>query len=151
VPFDLDGLLDRWSSHRAGRPITLIPLTAEELPPGTCALWLALAGQDIIGYPVGVPQNHRDHIVLHELGHMLAAHIDGLPGGESVLAGLMPDLDPAMVRSVLGRSVYSSVQEQEAELIASLIMQRTLGTSPEAGYTGAAGAVMKRLEWALDR
>jgi hypothetical protein len=37
---------------------------------------------------------------------------------------LLPHLSPALIRTVLGRTVYSEPQEREAELIASLIHHR---------------------------
>lgn len=150
-PFDLDVFLDRWSTH-SGRDVVLLPLTAAEMPPGVCGLWLRLGDQDVVGFPAGAPRTHRDHIVLHEVGHMLANHSGGLAGAQAgapmQASALLPDLDPAMVRSVLGRSVYSDVQEQEAELIATLIMHRSLGTEPRIPPAG--GAVVERLQRTLD-
>jgi hypothetical protein len=39
-------------------------------------------------------------------------------------ASLLPSLDPAMVRRVLARAGYSTEEEREAELLASLIRQQ---------------------------
>jgi hypothetical protein len=140
-PFELTAFLERLSGHRQGRPITLLPLPAGELPAGACGLWLALGDSDVIGFPEGLPLHHRDHIVLHEVGHIIAGHHGAVPAGH-MLPELLPDLDPEMVRSVLGRSVYTRVEEREAELIASLVMQRALdgAAAPPAG-----DAVMDRL------
>ncbi|MFY1632065.1 hypothetical protein ACN27F_02070 [Solwaraspora sp. WMMB335] len=151
VPFHLEEFLDRWSRHRGGRPISLFPLTVAELPVGTCGLWLALPDQDIVAFPVDAPRNHRDHIVLHEVGHMLAAHAAGPDRPAAGFADLLPDLDPAMVRSVLGRCAYGDVPEQEAELIASLIMHRSLGSGPRVPLGGRVGVVVERMERTLDR
>ncbi|MGN9810350.1 hypothetical protein ACTMSW_13445 [Micromonospora sp. BQ11] len=148
VPFDLGEFLDRWRRHRGGRPVTLFPLTAGELPPGICGLWLALPDRDVIGYPEGVPPNHRDHIVLHEVGHVLAGGAGDPSLTDAALTALLPDLDPAMVRSVLRRSVYDDVQEREAELVASLIMARSLGAGAPRG--GRDGVVFERLRHTLD-
>ncbi|MEV6704200.1 hypothetical protein [Micromonospora wenchangensis] len=150
-PFELEEFLDRWSRYRAGRPVSLFPMTDAELPANTCGLWLALPDRDIVGFPMAAPRNHRDHIVLHEVGHMLATHADGLAGPVDGFSGLVPDLDPAMVRSVLGRSAYDDVQEQEAELIASLIMHRSLTVAPRLPVAGRIGMVIERLERTLDR
>jgi hypothetical protein len=145
APFAMGEFLGRLSAHRDGRVVELLPLAVEELPSGVCGLWLELAGRDIVGFPAAAARTHRDHIVLHEIGHMLAGH-HGVFAGAATEA-LLPDLDPEMVRSVLGRSVYGEVQEQEAELIASLILQRSLGTQPRQA---AGGAVAGRLEKTLD-
>jgi hypothetical protein len=143
APFELSGFLARWSAQRAGRPVELLPLEVDELPAGACGLWIELSDRDVVGFPAGTSRTHRDHIVLHEVGHMLAGHHGGLTA-----ASLLPDLDPAMVRSVLGRTVYSDVQEQEAELIASLILERSLRVAPRPPGTG--DPVLERLERALD-
>lgn len=144
-PFDLAAFLERLSRHRDGRQITLLPLRAGDLPPGTCGLLLALGNQDVIGFPADLPRNHRDHIVLHEVGHLLAGHLGGTPAGPA-LSRLLPDLDPGMVRAMLGRSAYNRREEHEAELIASLIMQRTLGGAPPATGTGGTDdVVLERL------
>lgn len=134
APFDLDVFLARWARFR-GRPIELFPLSAAELPHGLCGLWLELADRDIVGYPESVPPNHRDHIVLHEVGHMAAGHRGSCaPGGG--LGSLMPDLDPEMVRAVLGRSVYTDLQEVEAELFASLVVEKTLNAQMPGDAVG---------------
>jgi hypothetical protein len=58
----------------------------------------------------------------------------------------MPDLDPAMVQAVLGRSVYSEVEEREAELIASLIMDRVAGTVRPADASADLDSIDQRLQ-----
>jgi hypothetical protein len=145
APFELAAFLAAYSESFSGRPIELLALAPDEMPAGTCGLWLALAGRDVIGFPAGAARTHRDHIVLHEVGHMLAGHRGILDPGP---AALLPDLDPEMVRAVLGRSVYSDIQEQEAELIASLILQRSLTTTPTPPR--AYDPVVDRLRRALD-
>lgn len=97
------------------------------MPGGICGLWIDRVDSDVIGYPVDA--RHALHIVLHEVGHMLRSHRGRAPVADSQLASFMPDLDPVMVRAVLGRSVYSDVEEREAELVASLIMHRCGGRS----------------------
>ncbi|WP_306212340.1 hypothetical protein [Actinoplanes sp. RD1] len=146
APFELAAFLAAYSKHFSGRPIELLALSPDEMPPGVCGLWLAMGGRDVIGFPAGAARTHRDHIVLHEVGHMLAGHRGVLdPSGP---AALLPDLDPEMVRAVLGRSVYNDVQEREAELIASLILQRSLSRPP--ARPGSDDPVVERLRRALD-
>jgi hypothetical protein len=122
-PFDLALFLQRWIAHR-GRPVELLPLAVAEMPAGAGGLWLAFADHDVIAFPADAPPNHRDHIVLHEVGHILAGHGGSAAAAPSTsgLIGLLPDLQPEMVRAVLGRSCGSGTQEQEAELIASLLL-----------------------------
>lgn len=147
-PFDLRLFLDRLARHRAGRHIAMLPLGLNGLPSGVCGLWIALTDHDVVVYPDAVPVNHRDHIVMHEVGHMLAGHRSGSDHGRGALSSLTPDLDPTMVRMVLGRSVYDDVQEREAELIASLILERTL--RPVRSQSFATGdRVVRRMQQAL--
>ena len=79
---------------------------------------------DYIVYEAGTSRLHREHIILHEVGHLLSDH-----GTTTVLEprtsrALLPSLDPDLVDRVLGRTHYSAAEEQEAELIASLILER---------------------------
>ena len=48
----------------------------------------------------------------------------GLSLSAAALARLVPDLDPRTVRTVLGRVSYTTSQEREAEMLASLIRAR---------------------------
>lgn len=124
-PFDVDAFCTE-VARRRGRP-----LHVHELPPGDsaslpCGVWIATDQADHIFHIAGGSRLHRDHIVLHELGHMLFDHAVTDPSDVDDPAGLalLPDLDPAMIRRVLRRGGYSTAQEQAAEMIASLILQR---------------------------
>ncbi len=63
--------------------------------------------------------HHQDHIVLHELGHILADH-PGPPGGV-VWEALLPGLGADAIRRVLLRCSYGTEEEQEAELVATIV------------------------------
>jgi hypothetical protein len=63
---------------------------------------------------------HREHIILHELGHLLRDHAPKEIIDNRVLRLLLPTLDIDVIRRVMGRTSYSAVEEQEAEMIASL-------------------------------
>jgi len=131
TPFDVGVLCQRLAVRR-GRPIHL---RAETMGEGPCGLWADVAGADFILYERDTTPLHQEQIVLHEVGHLLAQH-DPAPVGDQECAGwLMPDLDPAMVRRVMGRHGYTSQEEQEAELLASLVLER-------AGRTRRAPAPM---------
>lgn len=120
VPFDARALCEQVAARR-GRPIRLIPMARLT---GVCGLWVATDTTDLIFYEGKTTPPHQDHIILHELGHVLCGHCPvSLPMAEQARL-LLPDLDPEMVRRVLGRAGYSTVEEQEAEMLASLIRQR---------------------------
>ncbi|NJP64799.1 hypothetical protein [Streptomyces spiramenti] len=70
---------------------------------------------------------HRDHIVLHEIGHILHGHVGSDATGPGAnLDALFTGIDPATVRGVLGRASFSNHQEREAEEFATRVARRAL-------------------------
>jgi hypothetical protein len=126
-PFDLDAFCDEVAARR-GRPLIRrpVPGLSAEAP---CGLWIGTASADHVFYDPGTSPLHAEHIVLHELAHILSGH----SGADGAMARLFPDLDPATVSRVLGRVSYTNAQEREAEMMASLIRGRSArppGTTP---------------------
>lgn len=119
VPFDARTLCEQVAEQR-GRPIRLLPMAGLT---GVCGLWVATDTTDLIFYEEVTTPPHQEHIILHELSHVLCDHYPTSLPTET----LLPSLDPAMVRRVLGRSGYSTAEEREAEMLASLIRQRARG------------------------
>ena len=136
VPFDVQALCEQVAERR-GRPIRLLPMSGLT---GICGLWIATDHSDLIFHESETTPPHRDHIILHELAHLLCDHYPVSLDAAERAAMLLPGLDPAMVRRVLGRAGYSSAEEREAELLASLIRQRA----------APAGTLTGRLRGALD-
>jgi hypothetical protein len=132
-PFDLDIFCAVMAAHRR-RPLTLQPMPG--LSAGApCGLWISVQTADYVFYDPETSQLHAEHIVLHELSHMLSGHTTGLTVGSDVTEGafrrLAPDLDPRTIDTMLGRASYTTAQEREAEMLASLIRARsTVGPSP---------------------
>ncbi|WP_435612823.1 hypothetical protein [Streptomyces sp. bgisy159] len=150
--------------RRHGRPLTLSPLPEDAgATAHLCGLWISLGHADHIFYETSTSDLHQRHIILHELSHLLLDHTtpgheddgDGGGGGVGHLPGmesLFPDLDPAMVRRLLarGRTDYTELQEQQAELMATLIHQRSAGHGPDGLPPAADGSeVLGRLARAL--
>ena len=125
-PFTLTEFLDRLAARR-GRRIELHP--NDYVPGGACGMWLKLADVDLILYARTAPL-HEEHIVLHEVGHMLCEHNGQAGLDDDLMRFLMPDLDPAMVRSLLNRGSYTDAEEQEAELLATLVLERVADRRP---------------------
>lgn len=119
VPFDARTLCEQVARQR-GRPIRLVPMAGLT---GVCGLWVATDTTDLIFYEEVTTPPHQEHIILHELSHVLCDHYPTSLRTET----LLPNLDPDMVRRVLGRSGYSTEEEREAEMLASLIRQRARG------------------------
>jgi hypothetical protein len=127
VPFDAGALCAKVAQQR-GRPIRLVAMDGLT---GVCGLWVATATTDLIFYERVTTPPHQEHIILHELSHVLCDHQRAASSASSALSALgaqvghlMPNLDPEMVQRVLGRAGYTSEEEREAELLASLIRQR---------------------------
>jgi hypothetical protein len=114
------------------RPLHLHPLSVAGTPGAPGGMWIETEAADHIFYNGDTRPLHQQHIILHEIGHMLCRHRNT---DTDALAAIMPDLDVEMIRSVLARSTYSLVAEQEAEMIATLLAQRM--QAPESGLQPA--------------
>ncbi|MFD3677613.1 hypothetical protein [Streptomyces sp. NPDC058613] len=136
-PFSLDALCGRIAEQR-GRPIRLHPLPREAAESGVCGLWVGTASIDYVFYEAQTTPLHREHIVLHELGHILFGH-HSLEGQEAQADGGAP--------TVLGRTNYTTRQEQEAEMLASMIRIRTVNAGPPSA--ARPGGTLGRLESAM--
>jgi hypothetical protein len=111
--------------------------------PGVCGLWLDMAGEDHIFHERHTTRPHQEHIVLHEIGHMLFGH-RASDTGHGWASAFLPDLDPEMIGSLLGRVNYSTRQEREAEMVASLIRTSVCSTGGQRPK-----GVLERLEAGL--
>ncbi|MFJ7160007.1 hypothetical protein ACIQUQ_34345 [Streptomyces sp. NPDC101118] len=109
-----------------GRPLRLLPMPAAmPAATGACGMWVAFGTADHVYYNVVTSRPHQTHIILHELAHILLDHREQTAPEPAMLAQLFPDLDPAMAARLLGRTRTKATtrQEQEAELLASLMWQ----------------------------
>ncbi|MEU6213790.1 toxin [Streptomyces sp. NPDC047023] len=141
-----------------GRPIVLVPMQMPSTHP--CGMWVAARDEDLIFYDANTTGAHQEHIILHELGHIICCHRGAGGLDEAAARLLFPNLDPQLVRDMLLRATYDDVQEQEAEIIAYLLAQRMGGSagrspaSPGSGEGTASGAtgrsdVLSRIERTL--
>lgn len=148
VPFDIMSFCDALRSHQA-RPILLHPITSRA---GICGLWIATPDADHIFYERDTSPLHQEHIILHELSHLLCGHRSAPMPQTDWSRLLLPDLDAKMVQTVLQRAAYSAEEEREAELLATFILQRaerrilprTPAMEPDVAL------LLGRLETALD-
>lgn len=110
----------RLLGERRGRPIRLVPYPLAV--PGPYGLWIASESTDYILYQQQTSATHQAHIILHEIGHILADH--GCEGqDEQVWQELLPDLSLHTIRQALRRTSYDDEQEREAELVATIILE----------------------------
>ncbi|MGK5545120.1 toxin [Streptomyces sp. URMC 127] len=109
-------------SRRRNRPLHLAPVIMGASYP--CGMWVALDTADIVIFEANTSRLHQDHIIAHELAHMICNHRGETgPAGTSGLSTMFSYLDPERVREALGRTSYSTEEEQEAEIMASLILE----------------------------
>jgi hypothetical protein len=118
TPLDVHDLCLKLAAHR-GRPIELVPYP---LPvPGAFGLWITFADADRILYQQHTTAAHQDHIILHEIGHMISDH--SAEDGATGLAVLFPDIPAEVIRNALRRDGYGPVAEREAEMVATVIKE----------------------------
>ncbi|AEW98629.1 hypothetical protein [Streptantibioticus cattleyicolor] len=117
-PLRVDELCRKLGEQR-GKPIRLVPWA---LPiPGPFGLWMSRPDIECIFYQRETTRVHQDHIILHEIGHILADHQDD--GGSSDLPDLGPDYPGDLVTRGLRRTCYTEDYEHEAELVATIIQE----------------------------
>lgn len=119
-PFDIRELCRRLGERRR-RPLHLAALSLPAQAP--CGLFVSTTTFDAIFYQADTTRPHQEHIIGHEIGHLLCHHADAALPQTDALALLMPNLDPAVIQRILARAGYAAEEEREAETIASLISQ----------------------------
>lgn len=115
----VDELCLRLGEH-LNKPIRLIPWA---LPvPGPFGLWMSRPNEEVIFYQEETTRVHQDHIILHEVGHILADHQDDGDIGED-LPDLGPDFPHDLTTRGFRRTCYTEDYEREAELVATIIQE----------------------------
>ncbi|WP_127355746.1 toxin [Actinacidiphila soli] len=127
--------LCRYLGEIRNRPITLVPMQMPASHP--CGMWVAARDEDLIFYDANTTSAHQEHIILHELGHIICCHRGAGWLDEASARLLFPNLDPDLVRDMLLRATYDDVQEQEAEIIAYLLSRRVGSTGERPGVPAA--------------
>lgn len=132
---------------RRARPIVL---QAVANPAGPFGLWVGGRTADVIFYERNTSPLHQEHIILHEACHLVWQHRPA-PVTEGELAHLLfPDVQPEVIQRVLRRAGYSTAEEQEAEMLASLILERYAGApSPSTPPDAKTARLVDRLTTAL--
>lgn len=120
-----------------GRDIYLHPLPQRPVAAIACGVWLATPNADHIFFEDNTSQLHRDHIILHEIGHILCDHRLSESIGDELVEGLVALFDESQVQQALTRSGYTEEQEQVAEMMATLI--RDLAALPAQTSPGILG------------
>ncbi|WP_205629718.1 hypothetical protein [Jiangella muralis] len=117
-PFSLDEFCATLVRIRQ-RPLRLLPIPGND--DGPCGLWVSTQEADYVFHQVATSPLHQEHIILHELAHMVFDHAAVRESAAGIRSRLLPALDPMMVAAVLARSAYTTEQELEAETFADLV------------------------------
>jgi hypothetical protein len=143
TPFDLERFCQAVAAHQ-GRRILLQPVA--DVGGQTMGAWIRIPEADIIVFEQNTTRLHQEHIVLHEISHIICGH-DAPALGPDEIALLFPDLNPEVVRGVLQRRSYRSDQELEAEVQASVIRERAGSDVPAEPLTTTGDhSILRRLE-----
>lgn len=150
-PTDARAFCEALAASR-GRPIGLCPVTSRL---GPCGVWVASPTTDFIFYEPDTSRLHQEHIILHEAGHILWGHAPKRVSKVELQRLMFPDVRQDMVQMLLRRTPYSTQQEREAEVLASLVLERMAAGRPATeNRTSGNGSdeddLIKRLEASLD-
>jgi len=150
-PFDAFAFC-RAVERSSGRPIVL---RAVRMDGGVYGAWLPVGGTDFIFYEEDTSAFHQQQIILHEGSHIVCAHRPtAIPDAELVqlLAPLLR-LDMGTVGAHMRlRHTYSAREEQEAEVLASLLLERVAAAPVLSGWEldPEAAALIDRLRASLE-
>ncbi|SBW22901.1 hypothetical protein FDG2_3288 [Candidatus Protofrankia californiensis] len=132
--------------ERSGYSIRLVPAPGDS-EQGVCGMWMrSVEGVDYIFVHENTSRVHQDHIIAHEIAHILRDHRGSLAflRANPMTDRLVPTLDPAVVKMMLGRSNYEYEDEREAELIGSYIQRLIHRTGRLAGNHDRMAATLLR-------
>ncbi|GAA5109426.1 hypothetical protein GCM10025762_16120 [Haloechinothrix salitolerans] len=139
---DLSALIRHLSEVR-GRPLHVVPVSLMASQP--CGVWVAATDADWIFYDADTTRAHQEHIILHEIGHMICCHRGGGHLDEDTASAFFPDIDPQLVRDMLARTTYSDEQEQQAEVMAFLLAERLRGSASQESGGDVAARIARSL------
>ena len=137
-PFRLD-VFAATVAQRRRRPLRILPLPGLDGSDGLSGAWLATDTADYVLIDADASPWHRNLIGLHEIAHLLCGHDAEDSGLRELAEDLLPCLSDAAIRRILGRHGRSGTAEQEAELMACLILKRADAGPLPIAATGTAG------------
>ncbi len=124
-PWDINEWLDCLERAR-GRGIDLCALTWK--PGDATGAWQPRDDHDVIAYPANTSGYHQNHIILHEIGHMLFQHSSRCTLSYEEARRIAPDLDANAYAHQLDHR-DGTVEEYEAEQFAHILHARVTAQS----------------------
>jgi hypothetical protein len=142
VPFRWGSLVDRVEQRR-GRELWV--KDSSVLPPEITGLWVGCASRDYVFYRADLDDCRRETTIMHEFSHIICEHRSAHVANEAWLAEHCPWVAKmGDVEHVCLRAAYATADEQEAELMATLILARAAGRGRESGAGSAAEELAAR-------
>ncbi len=121
LPLPLEvGLLCERLGRLRGTPIALLEWELE--PTGPSGMLVSRVDEDVIVFQSRTSRAHQAHIILHEVGHIVAQDLDGVALPQPLL-----------------RTSYTARDERDAEIIASTIMHRALSMTRRLDHVAQVG------------
>ncbi len=111
-------------TRRTGRAVHIE--AAETVLGRRCGVCYVTENAFYIFYDPRTSRAHQDHVIGHEIAHVLLGHHEARRPSEAVPQGFAPLLDPALVEMMLARSSYEEAEEHDAELLASYLYGRVI-------------------------
>ena len=105
-----------------------------DLPIEFTGLWAATPTCDVIMCPSQASQAHIEHIILHEIAHMLLGHRPTISGDAAIIKQYLEQVKPD-AQAVQTRGAYDQRQEVEAEELA-LLLAAKLDHTPTNKFWG---------------
>lgn len=107
-----------WIENYRGRPLRLVP---DKLVPQFFGAWMEAQEDDYIFFKLDTIPLHQNHILLHEMAHMLCGHPTLTLSDDVISAYQRGDMQ---INSLLLRSTRTDEMEWEAETLAALIQEK---------------------------
>lgn len=123
----VQGLVDRVAQQR-GRPIELRAFPMPDVV--QYGVWMAGATRDYIFYDEQTARVHQEHIILHELAHMLLGH-------QTVLVDQNTDLSQAFLMRAVS-NLADTARERAAEGLAAALQDELVNRAGLDALTGSA-------------
>lgn len=121
-PWGIDELCQRLAQQR-GRELVICPVDLPALPFG---LWYNDGERDYVIYRAGIRGYYRDHIILHEICHILAKHNTERNSLPTVDENSDVDVVSRLLKNAM-HNKFNSLQEGTAEMFASKVLKLARG------------------------
>lgn len=119
-------------ADKRGRALYLHPMPHRPVAAIACGVWIGTANADHIFFEDNTSRFHRDHIILHEVGHILCDHRLTGSSSDDLVSLLVARFDQTLVERTLTRAGYTEEQEQVAEMVATLLREITAARAPHS-------------------